>query len=167
MCWARSNDTYDALLKHLSFNLQLSTVIDTRADMEAMGFTEEEILYELAKENTNRQASAVPQAEKPAAAGSVEANQGRAEQARPRDGANTTAAKQADERTSATRAKDGQQSENRGSNTGSAGKTEKVVPKQTVVAKLKSARKAKKAEIEKKLKPKPKPVAKADKVPKA
>lgn len=46
--------------------------------------------------------------------------------------ASTTAAKQADERASETRAKDGQQPENRGSNTGSSGKTEKVVPKQTV-----------------------------------
>lgn len=85
--------------------------------------------------------------------------------ARPLREASAATAKQADERASETRAKDGQQPENRGSNTGSAGKAEKVAPKQTVEAKLKAARKAKKAETE--IKPKPEPAAKADKPPKA
>ena len=120
-----ADDAYDAMLEGVSFDgTPSNTVIDTRADMEAMGFTEEEILYELARENTNREAQAVPQAENPAAGREVEAGQSRADEARPGDAASPAA---------------------------EVKPVESAPPvKQTVEVKLKEKQKAKKAKAEKK-----------------
>lgn len=49
----------------------LNVVCHASADIEAMGITDEEILYEFARQSMSRQAGAVPDAEKPTAAGSI------------------------------------------------------------------------------------------------